>query len=155
MFSSSVVTTLAVVFVLSRIVKYHSDKKVCMCFVASSTYLILRILCRKFSDFPVYDASSTQYPPSEHSFRISFSTLVCRGRGIGGTKVWTPHVVRWIDVFITFLTVYEPVGAKTISIVAWLLGDPLIFTTSMEVARQLVTTRGQFEKSSETTAILA
>ncbi|KAI0092371.1 cytochrome P450 [Irpex rosettiformis] len=51
--------------------------------------------------------------------------------------------------------VYEPLGAKTISVLGWILGDPTIYTTSMEVARQIVNARGQLEKSYETTAIMA
>lgn len=49
--------------------------------------------------------------------------------------------------------VYERAGASTISVLAWLFGDPTIYTTSIEVARQIVSTRGQFEKPPETTMI--
>ena len=51
--------------------------------------------------------------------------------------------------------VYERIGAKTISVIGWVLGDPTIYTTSMEVARQIINTRGHLEKSYETTAIMA
>lgn len=37
-------------------------------------------------------------------------------------------------------------GTETISIIGWLFGDPLIYTTSMVVARQIVAVRGPLVK---------
>ncbi|KAI0739305.1 cytochrome P450, partial [Irpex lacteus] len=42
--------------------------------------------------------------------------------------------------------VYQRMGTETISIIGWLFGDPLIYTTSMVVARQIVAVRGPLVK---------
>ncbi|KAI0739307.1 cytochrome P450 [Irpex lacteus] len=51
--------------------------------------------------------------------------------------------------------IYQRVGSRTISVVALLSGEPAIYTTSPELARQIVSTRGTTEKAPESTIFLA
>ena len=48
---------------------------------------------------------------------------------------------------------YSRYGTETISALPYLLGGPAIYTSSLEVARQIVSTKGSFCKSPEITAI--
>ena len=59
-----------------------------------------------------------------------------------------------IESLLTIYLVYQHAGASTISVLAWLFGDPTIYTISMKVARQVVSMRGKFEKTAETTEIM-
>lgn len=47
------------------------------------------------------------------------------------------------------IAVYERFGATTISLIPWLFGPPLVYTSSLKVARQIVSTQGDFEKPPE------
>ena len=49
--------------------------------------------------------------------------------------------------------VYARFGTETISSLPYLFGEPAVYTCSIEVARQIVSTRGPFYKSPEITAI--
>ncbi|KAI0656081.1 cytochrome P450 [Cubamyces menziesii] len=48
---------------------------------------------------------------------------------------------------------YARHGTETISSLPYLFGEPAIYTSSLEVARQIVSTRGSFYKHTETTGI--
>ncbi|KAJ6507149.1 cytochrome P450 [Mycena vitilis] len=49
--------------------------------------------------------------------------------------------------------VYEQYGVHTMSVLPYLSGRPTLYTRSMDVARQVLSVKGQFEKPVETTAI--
>ncbi|KAJ7680799.1 cytochrome P450 [Mycena polygramma] len=49
--------------------------------------------------------------------------------------------------------VYEKYGVHTMSVLPYLSGRPTLYTRSMEVARQVLSVKGQFDKPAETTAI--
>lgn len=84
------------------------------------------------------------------------SILAQHGNGIGGTKVgcFSSSFVHPSTHFID-ISVYQRVGSRTISVVALLSGEPAIYTTSPEVARQIVSTRGTTEKAPDSTIFLA
>ncbi|KAJ7472656.1 cytochrome P450, partial [Mycena latifolia] len=50
--------------------------------------------------------------------------------------------------------VYEKYGVNTISVLPYLSGRPAIYTRSMDVARQFLSMKGQFEKSEELTLLM-
>ena len=54
---------------------------------------------------------------------------------------------------LTLSPVYERYGTETISTLSYLFGAPAIYTCSPEVARQIVSTRGDFFKSYDIGAI--
>ncbi|EIM82087.1 cytochrome P450 [Stereum hirsutum FP-91666 SS1] len=67
------------------------------------------------------------------------------------TVRWNPGLSwqwRWRN------TVYERAGVETISVLAYLFGRPSIYTCSIEVAKQVVATKGQFEKPLDTSQIV-
>lgn len=49
--------------------------------------------------------------------------------------------------------VYSRAGTDTISVLPWLSGTPAIYTRSFDVARQILSTKGQFYKATPTVAI--
>jgi hypothetical protein len=50
--------------------------------------------------------------------------------------------------------VYSKYGLQTISVLAYLSGQPTIYTISMDMARQFLSVKGHIEKPEETTLIL-
>lgn len=53
-----------------------------------------------------------------------------------------------------FLAVYKEYGSETISAVPFVYGPPLIFTSSLEVANQVLDGHGPFDKHPDSTAAL-
>jgi hypothetical protein len=51
-------------------------------------------------------------------------------------------------------SVYSKHGAETISVLPYLIGRPYLYTSSIEVARQVLSTKGQFEKTADMTDLL-
>ena len=50
-------------------------------------------------------------------------------------------------------TVYKDLGSDTICFIPYLFGMPTIYTCSLDVARQIVSTRGGFYKSEDMSEI--
>ncbi|KAJ7578342.1 cytochrome P450 [Mycena floridula] len=50
--------------------------------------------------------------------------------------------------------VYSKYGVETMSVIPYLAGRPTIYTSSLEVARQMVSMKGQFHKENETSQIV-
>jgi hypothetical protein len=61
------------------------------------------------------------------------------------------HINLWL--FNMVLIVYPHFGTETISIVLYLFGRPSIYTSSLEVAKQVVSTKSGFYKAEDTSAI--
>ena len=55
--------------------------------------------------------------------------------------------------FPTTLSVYAEAGTETISALPYIFGPPAIFTSSLEVARQILSGKGPFVKPIESTRI--
>lgn len=50
--------------------------------------------------------------------------------------------------------VYSRYGVQTMSVIPYLSGTPCIYTCSMDVARQIVSVKGQFEKPEQGSAFV-
>ncbi|KAJ6473258.1 cytochrome P450 [Mycena sanguinolenta] len=50
--------------------------------------------------------------------------------------------------------VYSKYGVQTMAVIPYLSGSPSIYTSSMEVARQIVSVKGQFEKPEEVSLLM-
>ncbi|GJE92700.1 cytochrome P450 [Phanerochaete sordida] len=89
----------------------------------------------------------TAYLPAMHCLVSPISAL---GASLP-TRWWNPgHQWQWK----WRLTVYRDLGAETIAAVPFLFGVPVIYTSSLEVAKQIVTTKTTaFHKSRDTTEI--
>ena len=51
------------------------------------------------------------------------------------------------------LKVYGHAGTETISAIPYLFGKPVLYTSALEVARQIVSTRGSMHKERDTIEI--
>ena len=147
-----VVLTLVAVFIGSRVANYYRYAKVRVHSFSFRATLILQ--------------QQTGYLPGLRSLATPislFGAAFPTGRlnpGMNWQWEWrkdgTPHLplrsrLRSHDCVSSL--VYARYGTETISALPWLFGEPAIYTSSIEVARQIVSTRNPLFKSPDITAV--
>ena len=97
-----------------------------------------------------------------HCFVLHRGIQGWRGRGIGvllvrdllSFVIWNGAERTVVTDTLAVLAVYKRHASETISVVPFLLGRPLVYTSSLEVARQILDS-SLFDKAPETSSALS
>ncbi|KAJ6514759.1 cytochrome P450 [Mycena vulgaris] len=108
--------------------------------------LLLVYATRKVFEFRANARSLSNLPGLRSIFypASAFGTLI-------PTCFWNPGLSwqwQWRN------QVYEKYGVHTMAVIPYLSGHPAIYTRSMDVARQFLSVKGQFEKTEELTLLM-